>query len=179
MFDLIPEHARLFVVLVIAAFVPAKYLYRYVTQSPRGHDITQPPEDFSWRTQSRLYRNLGTLAVMGAAAWLISTSAAENLFRSMSSHDEAPVEYVRVLDVDPSNPMRPSNDVRSDIEAGDQQAAIDRLTQKLAENPDDLRALRARADLYWAMGERKKSRDDEDRIYKLEAEAKPWLHYRR
>jgi tetratricopeptide (TPR) repeat protein len=178
MLDRIPEHAWLLVGIATAAFGPLRYLYRYVTQSPRGHDITQPPGDFGWRTRPLLFRNLGALILLLAAAWFVSTPTAEKFFsgysRSAGSDDDAAIYY-------PPSPFGAPTYLPSAVglhekalfeqQTGDAQAALDLLTQALRENPNDAWALRMQADIYWQLGEHEKSRDDEDRLYQIEIEA--------
>lgn len=78
MFDWVPLRAWLLLALTAIAYTPALYLYRHITHSPSGHDITQPPVDLSWRTPKQLARNtLILVAAMGFAIFIFTPAAAE------------------------------------------------------------------------------------------------------
>ena len=84
MFDDIPVHAWLLILIAIFAYPPAHYLYRHIAASPARRDITQPSEDLSWRTSARLVRSVATLGALAALAIFIFTPAAEQFARSPS-----------------------------------------------------------------------------------------------
>ena len=84
MFDEIPTRAWFLVAIAAFAFVPLQYVYRHIAHSPRGRDITLPPEDLSWRTSGRLIRHLAVLAGLAALAVFIFTPQAEQFARSSS-----------------------------------------------------------------------------------------------
>lgn len=52
-------------------------------------------------------------------------------------------------------------------------SVIEHLSQALALDPDDLFALRMRADAYWQTGQQDLARDDDDRVMNFEADHFP------
>lgn len=79
MFDAVPVRFWFLLLIAIIAWVPIRYVYRHVTQSPSRRDITQPPDDLSWRSSRALAKNVGILAVLAATAAFIFTPAATEL----------------------------------------------------------------------------------------------------
>lgn len=77
MFDQVPVRVWLLIAIAAIAFTPARYVYRYLAHSPSRRDITQPTEDFSWRTSGQLIRSLALLAALFALALFIFTPTAE------------------------------------------------------------------------------------------------------
>ncbi len=84
MFDAVPTRVWLLITIAVAAFAPARYIFRYITHSPSRTDITRPPEDLGWRTSSHLARSSAILAGLAALAVFIFTPAAEQFARSPS-----------------------------------------------------------------------------------------------
>lgn len=82
MFDQIPVRVWLMIALAAKAYAPASYIIRHWMHSPAKRDITQPPEDFSWRTSRRLVVQSAVLAALAALAVAIFTPAAERFARS-------------------------------------------------------------------------------------------------
>ena len=60
----LPPQAWLVIALAIGAIAPARYVWRYFTHSRRPSDITQPPEDLSWKSRRLLYRNAAIMVVL-------------------------------------------------------------------------------------------------------------------
>ena len=82
MFENVPARIWLLITIAAVAYAPVLYLYRYIAHSPSRRDITQPPEDLSWRTSSQLARNLVILAALVGLAIFIFTPAAAQLAHS-------------------------------------------------------------------------------------------------
>lgn len=82
MFDAIPTRVWLLIAIGAVAFVPARYVVRHIAHSPRRRDITQPPEDLSWRSTGQLVRSLAILVVAAALAVFIFTPAASQFAHS-------------------------------------------------------------------------------------------------
>ena len=84
MFNQVPIPVWLLMAIVATAFVPARYVYRYVANAPSRRDITLPPVDLSWRTSGLLARNLAILGVLAPLAVFIFTPAARQFAHSPS-----------------------------------------------------------------------------------------------
>jgi tetratricopeptide (TPR) repeat protein len=84
MFDAVPTRVWLLIAIAVAAFAPARYVYRYIAHSPSRTDITLPPADLSWRTSSHFVRSSMVLAGLVALALFIFTPVAERFARSPS-----------------------------------------------------------------------------------------------
>lgn len=84
MLDAVPIRVWLLVPLVLAALAPLRYVVRHLAHDPRRRDITQPPEDLSWRTPATLTRNLVILAALAAFAAFLLTPAAASLAQPRS-----------------------------------------------------------------------------------------------
>ena len=82
MFDDVPVRVWLLLAIAATAYQPVQYLYRHWANSPSRRDITQPPEDLSWRTSSQFVRNLAILAALIALAGFIFTPAAAQMAQS-------------------------------------------------------------------------------------------------
>ena len=82
MFD--EDGLQIFLLITIAAVAigPARYIYDYIANSPRYHDITAPPADLEWRTQRRLIANGALLAGLMAAAIFMFLPQAEHFAQS-------------------------------------------------------------------------------------------------
>lgn len=79
-----PVQGWILIALAAAAYTPALYVYRYLSDSPARHDVTAPPKDFSWRTPQHFYRNVLIVIGLVALSGFIFTSTAENFARSPS-----------------------------------------------------------------------------------------------
>lgn len=84
MFDQIPPRVLLLLVIAIAAYAPAVYIYKHVANSPSKRDITQPSMDVSWRTPSKLWRAIALLAGLAGLAIFIFTPIAARFAQSPS-----------------------------------------------------------------------------------------------
>jgi tetratricopeptide (TPR) repeat protein len=80
--DSIPPQVWLVVLLATVGFGPASYVSRHVAHAVIKRDITQPPEDLSWRSNEQLYRCLAILAGLFAVGVFIFTPQAEEFARS-------------------------------------------------------------------------------------------------
>jgi tetratricopeptide (TPR) repeat protein len=82
MFKQVPIQIWLLILIAVAAFFPARYVWMHVRSSPSQRDITQPPEDLSWRTSGQLTRNLLVLGALAAFAVFIFTPLANQIAQS-------------------------------------------------------------------------------------------------
>jgi tetratricopeptide (TPR) repeat protein len=82
MFDAIPTRVWLLIAIGAVAFAPARYVIRHIAHSPERRDITQPPEDLSWRSTGQLARSLAVLVIAAALALFIFTPAASEFAHS-------------------------------------------------------------------------------------------------
>ena len=82
MFDDVPVRVWLLVAIGVLAFVPTQYIYRHIAHSHSRRDITQPPEDLSWRTEREFIRSTAMLAFLAALGIYIFTPSAERFARS-------------------------------------------------------------------------------------------------
>ena len=82
MFDSVPLRVWLLILIGLTALVPARYVLEHIRNSPLQREISQPREDFSWRTPQRFALNLIALCLLGGLALYIFTPAAEEFARS-------------------------------------------------------------------------------------------------
>lgn len=82
MFDDVPVQAWLILGVLAIGFRPARYAFDYISHSPSRRDITQPPEDLSWRSQTELARCLMILGALLIFTVFIFTPEAEQFARS-------------------------------------------------------------------------------------------------
>jgi tetratricopeptide (TPR) repeat protein len=83
-FDSVPPRVWLLIALGAVAYAPALYVFQHIVSSPLRRDITQPPEDLSWRSSGQLVRSIAILAAAVGLALFIFTPAAVQLVRSPS-----------------------------------------------------------------------------------------------
>lgn len=76
MFKDVPIQVWLLLAIAATGYAPARYLLRYNASSPSKRDITQPPEDLSWRTSDKLYQSLGIVVGLAALSIFIFTRTA-------------------------------------------------------------------------------------------------------
>lgn len=104
--------------------------------------------------------NQWALANRGLAyAWKGNRPAAERDFAAATA-------------IDPSNLVVLHGKAVISSQSGDMRASVGYLTEALQLDPTDAWSLRMRADLYWRLGEKEKSRDDDDRLWQLSKNAK-------
>lgn len=82
MFDDVPPRIWLLLLILVAAYIPARYIFDHITHAPSRQDITQPPKDLSWRKSSVLVRNLAIIVGLCGLAIFIFTATAEQLAQS-------------------------------------------------------------------------------------------------
>lgn len=80
---------------------------------------------------------------------------------------KAEQDFAAVRASDPSNPVLPRGEAVLALNAGDPATAIDRLTTALNNDPDDAWSLAMRARAYRQIGDREKSRADEEHLERL------------
>lgn len=80
MTDAIPTQAWLVLMLAVMAAGPAIYVWRHFKHGLP--DITQPPEDLSWRSTAKLYRSLASLVGLLAVGVFIFTPWAKEFAES-------------------------------------------------------------------------------------------------
>lgn len=87
----------------------------------------------------------------------------------------AEADFAMVRSVDESNPVMLRGEALQMRNDGNLPGAVERLTQSMKRDPDNLWALRTRSELYWELGEHEKSARDDRRWVQLkkEARAKP------
>lgn len=84
MFEDVPITVWLSIIIALAGYAPARFVFDYITRSPSGHDITLPREDLSWRTSGQLMRSLTILGGLVALLIFIFTPAAAAFAKSPS-----------------------------------------------------------------------------------------------
>jgi len=92
-----------------------------------------------------------------AFAWSKNQAHAENDFRAVRA-------------IDPTNPVMLRGEAVLRMTSGDIQGAVKSLSASMIRDPDNLWALRTRAELYWELGEEQESRDDDNRWLQLKKE---------
>lgn len=83
-FDSVPPRVWLLIALGAVAYAPALYVFEYFASSPSRHDITQPLDDLSWRTNGQLVHSVAILVAVVGLAVFIFTPAAVHLVHSPS-----------------------------------------------------------------------------------------------
>lgn len=86
----IPIQVWLLITIAAMAYLPARYVFRFLTHSPSRRDITKRGDNLDWRKPGKLFFNLAVLTVLTALAIFIFTPAAAHLA-------EAPVFWPIVL----------------------------------------------------------------------------------
>lgn len=76
-------------------------------------------------------------------------------------------DFDAVRSIDPSNPVMLRGEAILRSDAGDIEGAVNRLTESMSRDPDNLWALRTRSELYWELGEHEKSARDDQRWVRL------------
>lgn len=76
MFETVPIEGFILLIIGLWAVDPARYIYRHIKHAPERRDITQPPEDLSWRTQRKFALNAGLLALLAASTVFVFTPQA-------------------------------------------------------------------------------------------------------
>lgn len=84
MFNEVPVRIWLLIAITATAFTPARYIFRYLTQSVSAQDITQSARDFDEQASAKFARNLTLLVALVALAAFIYTPAAANFAQSPS-----------------------------------------------------------------------------------------------
>ncbi|GMM91892.1 tetratricopeptide repeat protein [Qipengyuania sp. MTN3-11] len=67
------------VVLAVAAWAPATYVWRYLTHANAPRDITLPPEDLSWKSTGQLLRCVAILAALVLIGTFVFTPWAKEM----------------------------------------------------------------------------------------------------
>ncbi len=70
--------------IAIAAYGPALYIFRYLTDTPLRRDITSAPKDYGWRSVAQFRRNFFILAGLISLSLFIFTPTADAFARSPS-----------------------------------------------------------------------------------------------
>lgn len=86
--------------------------------------------------------------------------------------ERAQRDFRAVQSIDPGNPVMLRGEAILRMNAGDTRGAVDRLTASMKRDPDNLWAIRKRAELYWDLGEVEKSREDDSRWQELNVKAR-------
>ena len=84
----------------------------------------------------------------------------------------AEADFALVRSVDPSNPVMLRGESLLQKNAGDLKGAVERLTESMKRDPNNLWALRTRSELYWELGEHEKSARDDQRWVRLKEEGR-------
>ena len=84
MFEDVPITAWLLILIALAGYAPARFLFDYIAHSPSRRDVTLPPEDLSWRTPAQLIRSLAILGGLIGISIFIFTPAATAFAQSPS-----------------------------------------------------------------------------------------------
>lgn len=82
MFDSIPPQAWIVLVLAIIATGRVIYLWRHLVSIFQKRDITQPPDDLSWRSSKQFYASLTVVMGLLAVGVFIFTPYAEQFAKS-------------------------------------------------------------------------------------------------
>ena len=78
----IPTQVWFLLLLGTIGIGPLVYVWRYLAQATTRPDITQPPEDLTWRTTRQLYASLAILAGLLALGGLAFTPLAARIVQS-------------------------------------------------------------------------------------------------
>ena len=84
----------------------------------------------------------------------------------------AQADFAQVRSADHSNPVMLRGEALLKRNAGDLPGAVERLTESMKRDPDNLWALRTRSELYWELGEQERSAQDDQRWVQLKKEAR-------
>lgn len=84
MFDDVPIQGWILLAILAAAYVPASYIVKYVTNTPSNQEVTSAPKDFSWRTRKKFLRNAVIIISLAAFGIFIFTPQAANFAQSPS-----------------------------------------------------------------------------------------------
>jgi tetratricopeptide (TPR) repeat protein len=79
-------------------------------------------------------------------------------------------DFKAVRAIDPSNPVLLRGEALLALDGGDPNTAVERLSESLKRDPDNIWALRMRAEVYLQLGETEKSWADSDRVDQLRRE---------
>lgn len=82
LFDHVSAQGWVLAFIGLSAIAPALYVYRYFSHSPSNEDITQAPEDLSWRTPRRFRTSLAVLGILAGIGAVTFTPAAAALRHS-------------------------------------------------------------------------------------------------
>lgn len=93
-------------------------------------------------------------------------------FAHKNNRARAERDFQTVRTIDPSNPVMLRGEALLRMTAGDMRGAADRLTASMIADPDNLWALRKRAELYWELGEQEKSAKDDKKWQQLMEKAR-------
>ena len=77
MFDDVPTRAWLLLLIAIVAWMPMQYIVRHLAATAAQRDITQAPEDLSWRSTATLIKSVAAVMALAAFALFIFTPSAE------------------------------------------------------------------------------------------------------
>ena len=80
--DSIPPQGWVVAVLAITAWAPTNYVWQYLTHERTPRDITQPPEDTSWKSPRLFFRSLAVVAVLIGIGIFAFTPQAEQFAKS-------------------------------------------------------------------------------------------------
>lgn len=126
------------------AYLDTRRFDRAIADFTKTHEL-DPDNEYAIANRSVAY------------AWLHDRSKAERDFASIDPDDKA---WLVVLH---------AKAILADKD-GDKREAIGYLSEAIAIDPEDLFAIRMRADTYWDIGERDLARDDDDRLNELTPE---------
>lgn len=84
MFDDVPTRAWLLLLIAIVAWMPMQYIVRHLAATATQRDITQAPDDLSWRSTAMLIKSVAAVMALAAFALFIFTPSAEVFARSPS-----------------------------------------------------------------------------------------------
>lgn len=102
--------------------------------------------------------------------WPLANRGITHAWTKDKARAEKDFEAVRASD--PSNPVMLRGEALLRMNAGDVEGAVGRLTASMVREPDNLWALRRRAELYHELGEHEKSAEDDRRRLQLMNEAR-------
>lgn len=93
--------------------------------------------------------------------WPLANRGLTFAWQTKESLAERDLKAARVID--PSNPVALRGEAVVRMKAGDAQGAVDRLTESMRRDPDNLWTLRTRAELNWEIGNFEESRLDDEK----------------